>query len=266
MTPRIDRTHGSYSSQLRTQRELLRNAASRFDEGSRAEAVNLAARLRVLLYDGRKPGAALLAQLGLRDTLPLLDTALAEPPPGVLVMGGGLCMITAILGDPGGSQYRAALGDLSPDRIHPPAAFVDWWDEPIFTGDSETKLSRSSLVRWVANQDGGAHVDPRIDSSYATLVDQGVQTFNPSGLDKNLAWPSVRQIAYELEMSLDRGVFEDASAPSGVRVASPICSLSIRSAPVGRNDPCPCGSGRKAKRCFGTRQPRRRMSMDGATG
>jgi hypothetical protein len=30
---------------------------------------------------------------------------------------------------------------------------------------------------------------------------------------------------------------------------------------VGRNDPCPCRSGLKAKRCFGMRQPRRHLTL-----
>jgi hypothetical protein len=50
-------------------------------------------------------------------------------------------------------------------------------------------------------------------------------------------------------------------------VRNPICSLSIHeSVTVGRNDPCPCRSGLKRKKCFDRRQPRRRMKLEELVG
>jgi hypothetical protein len=50
---------------------------------------------------------------------------------------------------------------------------------------------------------------------------------------------------------------ELASQPCGGEDASPLSDLAVPegalTANVGRNDPCPCGSGQKFKRCHGAR-------------
>ena len=47
--------------------------------------------------------------------------------------------------------------------------FNDWWNEIIFD-DKKNKFTRHDIVTYVANQDGGAHVDSELDESYATLT------------------------------------------------------------------------------------------------
>ena len=262
---RIPRTPEDYGRAFRDQVELLRSAAKAYDEGAQAQALNLAIRVRTLVHD-RGRGTSLLKQLGVKDRLPYLDTALAEYEAPAVVMHAGLCMITASLGSDGASRYTAPLGELSPDRQHPPAAFEDWWNEPVVTVDGGRRFSRADFVLTLANQDGGGHVDPTLGESYAAIARAGVPQFQPAaGADsrlRNLVLPSVRQIAFELDESLRAGVAEDPRAPTGVRLVDPICPLSLGcTVEVGRNDPCPCGSGTKLKHCFGRRQPRRRISL-----
>lgn len=253
--------------ELRDQRELLRSAAAGYDAGSDAEAKSLAVRLRVLLHDGGGRGASLLRQLGVKDRLPYLDTAPAEYPSEIPTFHGGLCVIRAHLGHNAASRYEPPLDQVSEDRRHPPQAFGDWWSAPVVTGDAGTRISRENIVLWMANQGGGAHVDPILNPSYASLVRDGVSSFQPIAGDdpmfKDLAAPSVRQIAYELELTLDTQLIEDPVAPMGVSVREPICPLSIdEKLAEGRNDPCPCGSGVKTKKCFGLRHPRQRRTLN----
>jgi SEC-C motif len=252
--------------------ELLGNAAASFDAGSLAEAQNLATRIRVLVHDGPGPGSSFLAQIGAKECLPYLDTAQAEDPPGVIGFGGGLCMISAFVGDEGSSRYKAPLDRLAPERLHPPASFVDWWGDEILADDSDNSFSRRAFVLAVANQDGGSHFDDTLDAAYAELTrDRSLTSFQPApGGDesfKNIAPPTIRQIAYELNETLVNQVIKDSTAPFGLRVREPICSLSIHTrVEAGRNDPCPCGSGRKTKRCFALREPRRRRTIDELLG
>ena len=70
----------------------------------------------------------------------------------------------------------------------------------------------------------------------------------------SIALASIRQIAHEILLSL--AVVEWGESGDAI-LASPICGLPLRGldpshirASTGRNDPCPCGSGRKFKRCL----------------
>src|SRR5277367_1641707 len=46
-------------------------------------------------------------------------------------------------------------------------------------------------------------------------------------------------------------VARDGQAPSGGGPWGVLCLLRMESKSVGRNEPCPCGSGKKYKRCHG---------------
>ena len=262
---RTDRDTAGLVTALRDQRTLLRNACRGFDEGSHPEAQNIAVRLRVLLHDTDKSHST-LGQLGVKERLPYLDTNSAETPPEVIRLDGGLCMISAnVSADGGTSRYTAPLEDLSPERLHPPQAFIDWWTRPVVEDDHGRPISRRQFVLWLANEEGGAHVAKSVDDTYAELSTAGVSRFAPPEGDdprfRDLVAPTVRQIAYEVESTLDDHLVEE-TAPIGVSVRDPICSLSIdEEVVVGRNDPCPCGNGEKRKKCFDLREPRRRISM-----
>jgi hypothetical protein len=266
---RVPRDEGEYLGAFHTQLELLNNAAKGFDDGSLAEAQNLATRIRVLVYDGPGRGRSFLGQIGVKERLPYLDTAQAEDPPGVIGFGGGLCMISATVGpSEGSSRYSAPLDRLAPERLHPPSAFVDWWEDEVLADDRGNSFSRSAFVLAVANQDGGSHFDDTLDAAYAELTrDRSLSSFQPGpGGDesfKNIAPPTIRQVAYELEQTLTNEIVEDPEVPFGLRARQPICSLSIHTrVDAGRNDPCPCESGLKTKRCFELREPRRRRTID----
>jgi hypothetical protein len=251
-------------AKLKDQRTLLRNACRGFDEGSHPEAQNIAVRLRVLLHDTRK-SHSLLGQLGVKERLPYVDTNGAEGPPGSIQMGGGLCIISANLTPDGGtSRYTAPLGDLAPDRFHPPQAFVDWWSIPVVDDDHGRPVSRRQFVLWLANKEGGAHIDPDVDDTYAELSTTGGSQFAPPEGDdpvfRDLVAPTVRQIAYEMEATLEALVEE--TDPIDVSIRGAICSLPIdEKVTVGRNDPCPCEGGAKRKKCFDLREPRRQITM-----
>lgn len=262
---RTSRDTAGLIAKLRDQRTLLRSACRSFDEGSHPEAQNIALRLRVLLHDTRASHST-LGQLGVKDRLPYLDTNGAEGPPGVIQLGSGLCIISANFSPDGGtSRYAAPLENLAPDRVHPPQAFADWWSVPIVDDDHGRPISRRQFVLWLANEEGGAHVATDVDGTYTELSTAGVSRFAPpEGGDprfRDLVAPTVRQIAYEVESTLDGHLVEE-SDPVGVSIRGPICSLSIdEKVTVGRNDPCPCGSGTKLKKCFDLREPRRQITM-----
>ncbi|MBJ7353761.1 MAG: SEC-C domain-containing protein [Thermoleophilaceae bacterium] len=250
-------------NQYVSQCELLRRACIGFDEGNDVEALNIALRLRVLLHDTGN-SKSLLGQLQIKDRLPYVDTLRAEMPEPVISIGSGLCLIEATLG-PGssGSRYKAPLAAEDPYRQHPPQAFVDWWREHLLASNSGKSVSRADFVLWLTNEAGGAHVDPSHEPAHLELSSggfDGLQVVSDNEVDHNLLYPTVRQIAYELETSLSNSVaFEEGE----IVLVDPICSLPIDSKlKLGRNDQCPCGSGKKYKLCFLKRRPRRKISIE----
>jgi hypothetical protein len=203
-------------------------------------------------------------------------------------VSSGLCMMAMNLDGSGTSSFRPHLDDLPSERIHPAAAFVDWWNDPIVTDADGTNYSRRSLVLWTANKEGGAHVDQRLPQAYSALTRENsigitqVPTPEPSGgglgfgfaatgtgiarqrvagtpLENSLVLANLRQIAWELRDTLRRHLVVDTSVPY---IRAPICELSIHEHPrPDRDGDCPCGSGRRFERCFGLRMPRRSFSI-----
>src|SRR5438034_3485855 len=121
-------------------------------------------------------------------------------------------------------------------------------------------MPRRELIRVVANQDGGSHVDPALDETYARLTrDNSMGWVEVSaGVEQPMPEPataSVRQMAHELLRVLDSGyrwrpVYETGIfAGGGAAFNGPPPPLFPK---TGRNDPCPCGSGKKFKKCHGS--------------
>jgi hypothetical protein len=279
---------GQYFEQL----TFLRNAATGYDGGFEPEAKNLALRVRVMVHDkGRS--RSLLSHLGLKGQMPFRDTALADPAPGVITLDGGLCTFQFLLDTPGKIAFKAPRDDLSVDRMHPPACFDDWWLRPVLHDAAGNAFARRDLVLSVCDQDGGAHIDAKLNPKYAALTrsnslgfgqsggeqpNSAVLTFGFEGLNQvadideddaeplsnSIALASVRQVAHELISTLEHEVVDHGS---GLELRAPICPIPWHEAPdAERNAPCPCGSGRKFKHCFGRREPRRRgqLPVEGA--
>lgn len=148
-------------SHLTEQIGFLKASADAFDLGAEAEAKRLAIALRILLYDGGQ-SKSLLGQLEILDR-DFFDSA--EPvTPGNLVPHSGL---VALKIGANGSEFVAMLDDLP---SHRDTSFGDWWQAAVFVDPAGNQLSRNTLVRIVADQDGGAHVDPSLDAIYSALT------------------------------------------------------------------------------------------------
>lgn len=287
MSATTSSTVQDFRAHLIEQLAFLDASAAAYDAGAESEAKRLAITVRMLVHDGRAPSRSLLGHLGVRDRLPWTDSVAGVVREAALTIGSGLC-ITRMDMASGKSRFMAPLGELSPERIHPGAAFIDWWHDPVLTDADGNQFSRGTLVLWVANKDGGAHVDGTLPTEYAALTRdnsigmtqdsppepnsaalgfgiavsrQGLARARADGdpLENSLALAHVRQIAWELRDTVRRHLVIDRPAPY---VKAPICSLSIhdevRPLPSGR---CPCGSGRSLERCFTRRRPRRSFSI-----
>ncbi|HWK27777.1 MAG TPA: hypothetical protein VNS09_14515 [Solirubrobacter sp.] len=86
---------------------------------------------------------SLLTHLGVRDRLPWTDTAAGVIREAALTLGSGLCSTHFDLGE-GTSRFVPPLGNLPPERIHPGAAFVDWWNDSVLDDADSNAFSRRS--------------------------------------------------------------------------------------------------------------------------
>jgi len=232
---------------------FLRSSADAYDRGEDGEAKRLAVSLRVLFHDTAQ-SHSLLGQLG-RLNSEFISSALPHDQ-GNLSTHGGLIMIAA---SGKNTKYVAMLDDVPYKRWLP---YADWWNEVVFVDDQKQALTRKELVLAVANQDGGAHVDPALNETYARLSRHSSLGWVISSAGETHPIPkaeraAIRQIAHEALKTLIPTyakkpahvadmIFGGGGLHAGVTVPLPPAPRKI-----GRNDPCPCGSQKKFKKCHG---------------
>lgn len=233
------RKHSTLDDSLDRQIGYLERSCTLFDAGHEDEAQRIAVTLRVLLYD-TKASKSLLGQLGKKSTLQFADTALyrdeldkgynewvKQNAPGQVIAAitpGEAGLVVEGLNKDGAPAWVAPLQTERLPPLHPAAAstiavskpFDAWWTTPVVETSDLKYFSRQDLVTIMANQDGGAHVDPEIDSDYEALTVDYLGTQLEIGSDLvdktmggdipamkgNVAAASVRQIAYEVLKTL----------------------------------------------------------------
>lgn len=242
------RKHTTLDDNLERQIRYLKRSCALFDQGHEDEAQRIAVTLRVLLHDTSQ-SKSLLGQVGIKATLQFADTALyrveldkaydewaKKNAPGQIIAAitpGEAGLVVEGLDNEGLPAWVPPLQTERLPQLHPAAPsttgvfkpFDAWWTTPVVETSELKYFSRYDLVTIMANQDGGAHVDPEIDAEYEDLtVDYlGVQreigddlVDNTMGGDippmrGNVAAASIRQIAYEVLRTLRP--LEDHSGP-----------------------------------------------------
>jgi hypothetical protein len=111
-------------------------------------------------------------------------------------------LVEIVSGTPIGWRAYPILDDDTGSTLETP--FDVWWSATILADLQRRLISRKELVLTAANQDGGVHVDPKLDRTYADLSKNnslGWQTGSPErgwrtigGVER----ASLRQIAHEV--------------------------------------------------------------------
>jgi hypothetical protein len=254
MSVKVPISNDDLKAHLAEQLGFLERSADAFDSGYEDEAKRMAVTIRVLVHD-TNASTSLLKQLGKLPGQQFVDSALPQEP-GTVGSYSGLLGITA---GPNGGRFVAHLDDVPGSMRN--IDFEDWWMQTVFKGQSGRELTRKELVMTAANQDGGAHVDPRLNESYHELakknslgwfVGKSEGGFAPiSGAER----AAVRQIAHEVLKTLKSG-YGKKSERQGLTIAG--VGMRLHTAPIpppgkkiGRNERCYCGSGKKYKHCHG---------------
>jgi hypothetical protein len=153
---------------LREQVGFILASIEQFDGGQVAEAKRMATHIRTLLHDGQ--GQSLFAQLGLKKRLLFYDTVKDDLANPQIAHALGLVGLQLSHG-PSGPKAKW-FPALDPGNLPDGASrrrFHDWWTRWVMKDSPATGFSRRDIVLPIANQDGGAHVDPNLDKRYADL-------------------------------------------------------------------------------------------------
>jgi hypothetical protein len=201
----VKQTQQELQHHLKDQIGFILNSSRQYDEGNVSEAKNLAIHLRILLHDNRF-STSVLSQLNMKDiefydSVPDIDDskdhALYD------------CSLSYIhITTKGERKYVPYLDDIPLSRDKQKSKFDHWWTKTILIDTKGNKFSRKDLVLSVANQDGGAHVDPNINDKYAGLSRNNTMGWEvtidgkTTNLDNEPVFPSIRQIAHEVVKSL----------------------------------------------------------------
>jgi len=202
----VAQTDRELLSHLEEQVRFLLRSADAYDAGDEAEAKRLATAIRVLVHD-TAASHSLLTQIGIRS-LPFLDTA-GPLYPRNLASETRLTIMR--IGPEGASWVPKNAMDYESAPIGLP--FERWWNAPVIKGQSGETYSRKDIVLSLADQDGGAHVDPAMNESYHRLSRGNALGWEAFAAGAEVGRPmegpelaSVRQIAHELLLTIERRV------------------------------------------------------------
>jgi hypothetical protein len=252
---KIPQSEVELNQALNEQLHLLQLDCASYDSGIEIAAKSMAAKMRILLHDGKNPRSrSLLRQTSKHQTL-FLDTAFRNDP-GNLLTYSGLLRVSL---RSNGAKYEPHLGHMphAPQMV----AFDQWWNSTVFEDSRKNLFTRRDLVMTLADQDGGAHVDPSLDQKYHELTRQNSLGWQSSSGDgtwtalTNPHYAAVRQISHEILTTLvpqhQHNTQGHAQEPAGLSIMGMQLSVGSPSAKQGRNERCGCGSGLKFKRCHG---------------
>lgn len=265
MSP-VAQTHSDLEKQLADQIELLKELAKLYDSGKTVAAKAMSTAVRVLLHDTNK-STSLLTLLG-RKNIDFFDTNGAEEQS----WGGGKYVGSyhGLVGASTDSTYTPYLDEPIPG-CSKNSSFNEYWERVVFVDGKGNLFTRKDIILALANQDGGAHVDPGLSTKYAELSrrnSMGLSASQTGSEQKPLEGAELaatRQIAHEVIRTLDPSYPKQKIQTKGAAVAIGGLRIFKRGeepaflakpnattvAKVGRNEPCPCGSGTKYKKCHG---------------
>lgn len=191
-------TQQDLMDELIIQINFLKNSCKIYDEGIEEEAKRIAANIRILFHETGS-SKALFYQLKMEDSIYILSTASRFSPGNLLTSS---CLLKILINGQN-VEYRP-MGDIQ-EYEHYFLCIEDWWNEIIFD-DKHNVYTRKDIVLFIANKDGGAHIDPCLDEQYANLLKfNSLKWVNSQGkkLKNNPIYAALRQMAYEIIFSFD---------------------------------------------------------------
>lgn len=196
-------TQEELAKHLTEQIWFLQSSAKLYDLGNEAEAKRMAVTLRVLLHD-TKASSSLLGQMHLKKKMQFVSTAQKYDPTNLLSQQ---CLIRLdLVGNT--ARYVPLFENNDCYRL---LSFPDWSGEIVFSNQKKNLYRRKQVLKLLANQDGGAHVDPELDDDLAVMKTNDLTSWTvvradgkESPLDNDAVYATMRQMTFEVLQSLHR--------------------------------------------------------------
>jgi hypothetical protein len=206
-------TAADYRQHLQDAVNALSLSSASYDRGFLGESKRLAATMRVLVHD-TGASKSLLQQMDLKDKIKYYATPSLYGPTNILTQ----CHLVMIRMGSAPVAYLPVLDDFPPILGWTELSFTDWWNQSVVRDIQHRDITRRDLVLALANRDGGAHVDPQLDSVYAGLSRRNSLSWFIVAGNATVDFPDgphfacVRQIAHELEKSIQKHLGVTAAA------------------------------------------------------
>ncbi|MBF7112626.1 hypothetical protein ITQ85_01735 [Pediococcus pentosaceus] len=191
---RIPKNKTEIFKQFQEQLDFLKNAADLYDNGNWSAIKMASVPLRTLFYK-QKYGPVLIDRI--KEVNKDLFFSSVKIPNNVIIYQGPIAPI----------KYMHPLNKTI-DTIYIPklssgvefhkVGFSNWIDGRIFISNGES-FTRQELIKFVANQDGGGHVDAALTEKYHQMVHNfySVQTYPGNTKVEYIHLALLRQIVHE---------------------------------------------------------------------
>lgn len=198
-----------FKKKLIEQISFLESSCENYDKGKTHEAFRIALSLRVIFYSSSK-STSLLKHLNVQlSDFRLLSTGgMPKELAANCIQYYGLGIFE--IGGSSESSYKPSFGNGPVNKLLP---LKDWWKECVYILEPGKPISRYNIMDGAANNDGGAHVDEKLEPLYESLSQDGAlgtfETFDErlKTLKKtqivNANHVALRQMAYEVLHSPD---------------------------------------------------------------
>lgn len=253
---KVSLSKSDLENQFKEQLNFLEKSAKAYDEGDFSEAKRMAVVLRVLLHRTSN-STPLIYSLGLQDVE--FQSSSLQYDPGLFPSYHTLVTVGML-------EHRYYPLFETPSELSPSSYQQFWNEEIVFSDNKGNKFTRKDVVCYLADQDGGAHVDTKIDEAYYELsrgnsLSWKFKDGDEEGELTGAEHAAVRQIAHEVLKTFRGDTYKPDTTPKDLHIIGVGAQVRenepFSKSKVGRNDPCPCGKKKqdgdriKYKKCHG---------------